>query len=549
MAINISQQVDYLWKKIGFGLAKTDTANAKLAINESISSSLLMAGDKIWTQSDLIPAVIPENSGEIVEVYNAQSAIQCTPDLTAAQYKTWLAGSSLAAVLKDWIPPEFGSTYLIKVYLADATSTDPVNDGIQLFSQGSEQNDEWFFDYQAGILHFIGENLPPYDFANKAIFITGARYVGIKGLGNLVVGKFGNLLLQDNTISSINTDGNITISPNGNGVISANDSVITDILSPTNPGDAVNLEYLDARFATLKANTIIQGNSSVVVSEDPLGNVIITIDNVLHSYYDSTGFATQNTSISGSTISSTVGDLVLSGTPTDSESVVRVAINSALTIPVGNTNQRPIEPDVGAIRFNVDSNLPEYYNGMAWVGMQGAIVSQIIEPDGALKTYALNQAAAADGVLVSINGTLQQPGRSYLINNQQITFAETPQVTDIIEVRFIAAQVVVDQKYDTPTEIKTFGLSGTVDQFDATVYRSAKYTASVTDSVNSKYSIVDIYVIHDGNIAYVSSSRTGTIATNDLLFSAEKQSNTVILAVSSTSNSNALYLQKTYFPI
>lgn len=548
MTISITQQVDYLWKKIGFGLSKTDTATSKLAINESIASSLLLVGDKIWTQSDLIPTVIPAASGDIVTIYTPQTAIRCIPDLTSAQYRTWLAGATLSTVLKDWIPPEFGSTYLVKVYLADTGSIDPVGEGIQLFSQGSGNSDEWFFDYQAGILHFIGDSLPPYDFSNKSIYITGARYVGIKGLGNLVVGKFGNLQLQDNTISAINVNGNIILAPSGTGVISANDSIITDILDPVSASDAVNLSYLDARFATLKANTIIQGNSSVVVSESPAGNIVVTVDNQTHSYYNTQGFYTQNITINGSTLSSETGNLVLSSDSLVAGSVVRIDTNTALTIPVGNTTQRPISAEVGAIRFNSDSNLPEYYNGLAWVAMQGAITSQIIEPDGTNQTYALTQAAAADGVLVSINGTLQQPGRSYLINNQQITFAEIPQITDIVEVRFIAAQVVVDQRYDTPTELKTFGLSGTVDQFDGTIYRSAKYTVSVTDLTNDKHSIVDIYVVHTGNTAYISTTRTGTITSTELGFFVEKQANTVILSATSTSNNNKLYLQKTYFP-
>ena len=76
MSINITQQVDYLWKKVGFGLAKTDMANTKLAINESITSGLLLPGSRIWTQSELIPAVIPAISSEIVTVYTDTAPIK-----------------------------------------------------------------------------------------------------------------------------------------------------------------------------------------------------------------------------------------------------------------------------------------------------------------------------------------------------------------------------------------------------------------------------------------------------------------------------------------
>ena len=548
MSINITQQVDYLWKKVGFGLAKTDLADTKLAINESITSSLLLPGAKIWTQSELIPAVIPAVSDEIVTVYTGTTPIKCIPDVTSTEYRTWLASNSSETVLIDWIPPEFGSTYLIRVYLATSDSTDPVNEGIQLFSQGSANNDEWFFDYQAGVLHFVGDNLPVYDFVNKSIYITGARYTGIKGLSNFVVGKFGNLQLKDNTISILNLNGNLVLAPNGTGIISANGAAITNVATPLAASDAVNLEYLNARFATLKANTIVEGNSSVVVYDSP-GNVVVTIDDQVHSYYSDQGLYTQNITINGSSIATDNGDLVLASSSTVVGSVVKVSGSTALVVPTGNTNQRPAIGTTGSIRFNTETNLPEYYNGVAWVAMQGAVTAQVITPDGTSNSYVLDRATTVNGVLISINGTLQQPGLSYQINEQTITFAETPLVTDIIAVRFIAAQVVVDQKYDTPTEQKNFGITGVIDTFDAALYRSAKYVASVTDYNNNQYSLVEIYVVHNGGTAYLSSTRTGTISSQDLDFTVEKNANSVTLRATSTSSLNALYLQKTYFPV
>ena len=62
MAILQEQKVDYLWKKIGFGVTKSDVNSKKFAFNESIASPLLMRGDKIWAESDLIPATIPAST-------------------------------------------------------------------------------------------------------------------------------------------------------------------------------------------------------------------------------------------------------------------------------------------------------------------------------------------------------------------------------------------------------------------------------------------------------------------------------------------------------
>ena len=69
MAITDSQKVDYLWKKIGYGMSKTDTNANKKAFEETISSPLLMRGDTIWHDSGSIPSTQPTTSSNIVAVY------------------------------------------------------------------------------------------------------------------------------------------------------------------------------------------------------------------------------------------------------------------------------------------------------------------------------------------------------------------------------------------------------------------------------------------------------------------------------------------------
>ena len=62
MAITDAKKVDYLWKKIGYGVTKTDTNALKKAPNESIASPLLLRGDKTWNAANSIPAVLPGSS-------------------------------------------------------------------------------------------------------------------------------------------------------------------------------------------------------------------------------------------------------------------------------------------------------------------------------------------------------------------------------------------------------------------------------------------------------------------------------------------------------
>jgi hypothetical protein len=74
----------------------------------------------------------------------------------------------------------------------------------------------------------------------------------------------------------------------------------------------------------------------------------------------------------------------------------------------------------------------------------------------------LDQDASQAGVLVSINGTLQQPGVAYTVVGDQITFAEIPLTTDVIDIRFLGALVNTSQLVDDLTVSGNVTVSGYV---------------------------------------------------------------------------------------
>ena len=107
---NESQQIDYLWKKLGYGVAKTagtTGAGAKQAYNESIASPAFIRGDIIWMESNQIPATAQAVSGIANARINANS-VQCVADTTVPPigsiYPTWLSN------VEYWIPQEMGAT-------------------------------------------------------------------------------------------------------------------------------------------------------------------------------------------------------------------------------------------------------------------------------------------------------------------------------------------------------------------------------------------------------------------------------------------------------
>ena len=211
MAITDAKKVDYLWKKIGYGATKTDTNANKLAPNEAIASPLLLRGDRTWNQANLIPAVLPGSSTGVVTVYPTSNPNETTEDLTATAKRTWKTG------LTDWIPPEFGSTYQAKVYIHTSGDAAGATGGTQVFATGSGNNDEWFFDYQSGVLHFIGANLPNgVDFTGKSVYISGGRYTGTIGLQNNV-SDTGDFTFSGNTIATSSSNADFEMEASGTG--------------------------------------------------------------------------------------------------------------------------------------------------------------------------------------------------------------------------------------------------------------------------------------------------------------------------------------------
>jgi hypothetical protein len=401
----------------------------------------LIRGDKVWKESDKIPAVKPVTSNAVVEIYddsgNGSPTVECVEDITATNNRTWKTN------LTDWIPTEFGSTYLVKVYIDDAAAPAPQTTGTQILGAGSNNDDEWFFDYQSGVLHFIGTNLPvtiSANISNKSAYIVGARYVGQFGVT-------GNVGFDGTTIS---TNANLTLVP-ANGYIFVSNSIISNVASPVSGQDAVNLNYLNSQLnnvvgqITGTANVIYTGDTKVEVVDDGTlpGKINFVVDGVLKAnitanstnfYVNSVNIA--NLTFNGDTITST-GNITLN--PQNS-GIVKVSGNLALRLPVGDDESRPDNAEIGYTRFNSDRQAIEYYDGSEWhIPGEYVVTSDVITPDGISNVYVLSSSATSDGVLVSINGTLQHPYVAYTVAGTSITFSETPQITDNIEVRHIAA--------------------------------------------------------------------------------------------------------------
>jgi hypothetical protein len=305
MAISDTQKVDYLFKKLGFGTTKTDTNANKLAANESIASPLLLRGDKVWQQSGDIPGVKPSSTTDVVEVYTGSTTVECTEDITATGNRTWKTD------LTDWIPTEFGSTYLVGVYIhtsGDAANAEDISN--KVFITGSGNDDEWFFDYQSGVLHFIGDNLPNgVNFSGKSVYISGARYIGSFGVGSAAGedANLGNLTISDTTIRSVNTNDDILLDPNGTGQVEIVGTNAVTIPSGTTAERPVGTAG-DLRINTTTGNLEFYNGSDWIILTESVD--ITTVDTF--SGDDSTTIFTLSESTTSTSIIVTANGVVQS---------------------------------------------------------------------------------------------------------------------------------------------------------------------------------------------------------------------------------------------
>ena len=224
-----SQQLDYLWKKIGYGVAKTAEPSALNAANEGTASPLLYRGDLVWAQSGDIPATPPAATTSIVEVYTDTVAVQTTEIPSAPDNQSWTTN------LTNWIPTQFGPNYLVRVYAGPPGAANIRATGTQLNQNGSGVDDTWFFDYQAGIVNFNGANIPTAIGTSTAntIYVMGYTYVGVFGVDGTIKSSISN---GTSNVTVVSSGGNVTVGIGGTcnvAVFATTGEYVTGLISAT----------------------------------------------------------------------------------------------------------------------------------------------------------------------------------------------------------------------------------------------------------------------------------------------------------------------------
>ena len=462
MAISDNQKLDYLFKKVGFGATKTDINSNKLAANESIASPLLIRGDTIWAESGSIPSVKPSTTTSPVTI---QTAVEATADITATTNRTWKTG------ITDWIPTEFGATYLVNVYIhtsGDAAGAESLSN--KVFTTGSGNNDEWFFDYQSGVLNFIGTNLPDgVNFSGKSVYISGATYSGTKGaVSSSVTADIATLQTQvSNIISNTDPAALDSLTEIVNAIPSLTIEEINDPTSNVSVSDVTGLKFdVDGGFA---------------LTDNSDGTVTITLESMFKTWH--------------------VYDTASDTTPTDivasavDEIDIRAGNNITLT-PVTTTGSKGITIasdisdllDLGISDGTVGQVLQTDGNGNFSftnnsITSNSIPTSQAFTGDGSTVDYTLTDSPAdEESIDVYVNDVLQRPS-IYSLSGTTLSFNETPNNGDEIYVKY---------RYPNATNVSLVNNSVENQHLDL-IYTSNQYTG---DNTTTQYTIQDGHTVH-----------------------------------------------------
>jgi phage-related tail fiber protein len=189
MTISDQDKVDFLWKKVIFGYTKTASGTVKLGSNESIASPFPVNPDNIWAEADQIAASPTANTTAQVGVFKGATRIQMTVDPSSPPNQTWLATGThnlLTSLMGDFISPIYGPGYNVAAYIGDPN----VGPAARIFPDTT--NEEFVFDYSAGVLNFLG-NIPAskpatigsgtVSVSTNGVYLEAYRYIGTKGGG------------------------------------------------------------------------------------------------------------------------------------------------------------------------------------------------------------------------------------------------------------------------------------------------------------------------------------------------------------------------------
>lgn len=261
-------------------------------------------------------------------------------------------------------------------------------------------------------------------FASNSLDVTGA----ITATGNIDIADAGSLRVGTGNDFTINHDATDTTITNGTGILAI---------------DGAATSSIRINEAGANVDTVIEGDSNASLF-------------VVDASQDNVG---------------------IGGAP-NANAILDLNDTGAMLLARGTTAQRPGTAVTGMFRYNTTTNQIEYYDNDSWESVSTAFTlasSQTFNGDDTTTAFTLSSLSGSDsytvaGVLVMLNGVVQEPTTVYGISGTTLTFTTAPATGDLIEVRKFTTTTTVtslsDADGDTLVQVEEGSDDDTI-RFDA----------------------------------------------------------------------------------
>jgi len=352
-----------------------------------------------------------------------------------------------------------------------------------------------------------------------------------------------NVKIADNTISTLDSNGDLILNPNGIGNVVANAHVIPDqtlirnLGAPTRYWNELYVGYAEVANIDIGQITIPVGNLHILGGLN--GQYLETDGNGNISWqYVTAQAGGNNTQIQYN------NDGILDGSAsfTFNANSNTISLKNITTSGVANLNSvGNVFISGGTAGYVLQTDGEGNLSWTAPTGNVTSILDQQLYGDGNTVTFALVTPSVTNAVIVSINGVLQIPNAAYTVTSGNITFNEAPLSTDLVDIRFL---VFGSSSNNTPGGANGFiqfnsgggfGGSGNL-RYDAATGNLFSSNVSVSGNVTASYYFGD----GSGLTGITANADTGTITfANNVIGTSNANAAINIIAPQSTSVSQA----------